>query len=407
MKESIPEQPQPSQSVPKRRRLYGMLAVVLVVGVAALWLLRRELGNSGPEHAPSAVQIVAGAPVRRENLYREVSIPGEFRPYVEVELHAKVSGYVNQMNVDFGDKVKKDEILATLDAPDLVAQLNNAISTERKAEAAYTNAHLIFTRLVAVDKQNPNLIAQQDLDTADANDRSTFAAIDAARADRQKYQTLVGYLTITAPFDGVITRRYVDPGQLIQAGISSESQSLPVVRVSDNYLLRLDFPVSVEYVKDIHLRDAVEVRVVSLGGKSFTGTITRFTDKVDLNTRTMITEIEVPNPNLELVPGMYARVSLKVDPRAHTLAVPIEAVAVGKNPSVYVVDRDHLLQQRPVTLGIESPTKFEILSGVAEGDLVMIGHPSEVRPGQKVEPKPIESLAEDAPASGENTSAKQ
>ena len=180
------------------------------------------------------------------------------------------------------------------------------MATEQKAEADHTDAHLIYTRLSAVNQKHPNLVAQQDLDTAEAKDRATAAAIAAAKADVEKYQTLVGYTQITAPFDGVITRRYADPGALIQAGTASDTQSMPLVRVSDNYRLRLDFPVSVDYVKDIHLGDTVEVRVESLGGKTFTGTISRFTDEVAEETRTMITEIEVPNPDLEIVPGMYA-----------------------------------------------------------------------------------------------------
>ena len=130
-----------------------------------------------------------------------------------------------------------------------------------------------------------------------------------------KFNTLVAYTHIIAPFDGVITKRYADPGALIQAGTASDTQSLPLVRVSDNYRLRLDFPVSVAYVKDIHVGDPVDVVVGSLDGKSFTGIITRTTDRVDEQTRTMIAEIEVPNPDLKLVPGMYATVVLKVKAR--------------------------------------------------------------------------------------------
>ena len=140
----------------------------------------------------------------------------------------------------------------------------------------------------------------------------------------------MAYTQITAPFDGVITKRYADPGALIQAGTASDTQSMPLVRVSDNYRLRLDFPVSVAYVKDIHVGDPVEVRVESLGGKTFTGIITRTTRKVDEDTRTMITEIEVPNPKLELVPGMYATVVLKVERRPQALAIPTEAVPAGQ-----------------------------------------------------------------------------
>ena len=202
------------------------------------------------------------------------------------------------------------------------------------------------------------------------------------------------YTRITAPFDGVITKRYADPGALIQAGTASDTQSLPLVRVSDNYRLRLDFPVSVPYVKDTHVGDPVEVRVESLGGKSFTGIITRTTERVEEQTRTMTTEIEVPNPNLELVPGMYATVVLKVERRPQALAIPTEAVPAGQKSSVYVVNDQNQIEERPVTLGLETPTSYEVLAGLKEGDLVLIGSRSQVKPGQKVEPKLINSLAQ-------------
>ncbi len=261
---------------------------------------------------------------------------------------------------------------------------------EQKAEADYTNAHLIYTRLQSVNKDHPNLVAQQDLDTAEANDLTTAAAIAAAKANVEKFQTMVSYTQITAPFDGVVTHRYADPGTLIQAGTSSDTQALPLVRVSDNYRLRLDFPVTVDYVKDVQLGDSVDVRVDSLNGKTFTGTISRFTHDVDDNTRTMITEIEVPNPNLELMPGMYATVVLKVEKRLQVLAVPTEAVAGGKTPTVYVVNHDNQIEERAVKLGLETPDKYEVLSGLNEGDLVVIGNRAGFQVGQKVEPKLIE-----------------
>ena len=189
-----------------------------------------------------------------------------------------------------------------------------------------------------MNNEHSNLVAQQDIDTAEAKDSVAAAALASAKADVEKYQTLVGYTQITAPFDGVVTMRYADPGALIQAGTASDTQAKPLVRVSDNYRLRLDFPVSVDYVKDIHLGDKVEVRVQSLDNKRITGEVSRFTDKVNNDTRTMITEIEVPNPNLELVPGMYAAVVLKVEQRPHALTIPIEAVSIGDSTTVYVVN---------------------------------------------------------------------
>ena len=163
------------------------------------------------------------------------------------------------------------------------------------------------------------------------------AAVEAAKSDVEKYQTLVGYTRIVAPFDGVITKRYADPGSLIQAGTASNTQAMPLVRVSDNMLLRLDFPVSVDYVHGIRLDAPVRVRVDSLGGRVLTGKIARFSDKVDDSTRTMVAEMEVPNASLELVPGMYASVVLKVDERPQALAIPIEALPAG-GKSVLVVN---------------------------------------------------------------------
>jgi RND family efflux transporter MFP subunit len=379
----------------KSRQLFGWSFFALTLAIAAaLILLRVAQGkareSAGRDRAP--LPSVAVAKAHREELYKEVTIPAEFRPYAEVVLHAKVSGYLQQINVDFGDHVTAGQLLATLEIPELQDQLNNAIATEQKAEADYKNAHLVYSRLVKVNMDHPNLVAQQDLDTAESKDDTAAAAIAAAKADVERYQTLVAYTRITAPFDGVVTRRYADPGALIQAGTASDIQSMPLVRVSDNYRLRLDFPVSVEYVKDIRLDDPVDVRVQSLGGKTFTGNISRFTDKVEEDTRTMMVEIEVDNPKLELIPGMYATVVLKTEQHPDALAIPIEAIAPGSQ-TIYVVNDQHEIEERAVTLGLETPTKYEVLSGLKEGDWVVIGNPGQIKPGEKVEPKLIGLVA--------------
>jgi RND family efflux transporter MFP subunit len=366
---------------------------VLLVAVGLAWSVRRVRAEDGHASTSSVPPTVAVAKVDREDLNREVTIPAEFRPYEEVELHAKVSGYFSEMKVDFGDRVKAGQLMATLEVPELLDDLHNAMAAVQKAEADHADAHLIYTRLVSVNQQQPNLIAQQDLDTAEAKDRATAAAIVSVKADVEKYQTLVGYMQITAPFDGVVTWRYADPGTLIQAGTASNSQAMPLVRVSNNYRLRLDFPVSVEYVKNIHLGDRVKVRVESPGGRSFTGTISRFTQKVTDNTRTMITEMEVLNPNLEIIPGMYATVVLNVEDRPQSLAIPIQTSASGGITKVLIVNAKHEIEERPITLGLETPSKYEVVSGLREGELVMMGNPSQLKPGQKVETKIIEPEA--------------
>ncbi|HUJ72092.1 MAG TPA: efflux RND transporter periplasmic adaptor subunit [Verrucomicrobiae bacterium] len=375
----------------KLRWMLGSGMVVATTGLLWLWLVRhaeasRELGTS-------AEPTVAVAKVDREDLYRQVTIPAEFRPYEEVELHAKISGYVRDMKVDFGDRVKAGQLLVTLEVPELSDELHNAMAAVQKAEADYADAHLMYTRLVGVNQQQPNLVAQQDLDSAEAKDRATAAAIAATKADVEKFQTMLAYTQITAPFDGVITRRDADPGALIEAGTAVDTQAKSLLRISDNYRLRLDFPVSVEYVKDIHLGDKVDVRVESLGGKSFTGTISRFTERVNDATRTMMTEIEVLNPSLEIVPGMYATVALKVEERQQALAIPIQTSASGGNTKVLLVNANHEIEERPVTLGLETPSRYEVVSGLREGDLVMMGNPAQLKPGQKVETKTVQTEA--------------
>jgi RND family efflux transporter MFP subunit len=371
---------------------WGWLTL-LVILVAVVFVTRAWHGRPARAAAEDlTVPAVAVARVEREDLFREITIPAEFRPFTEVELHAKVSGYVKEMKVDFGDRVKAGQLLAVLEVPELTDELDSAIAARRRAQADYRDAHLAYTRLVAVNKDHPNLIAQQDLDTAEARDATAEGALAAAKADVDKYQTLVGYTRITAPFGGVITKRYADPGALIQAGTASSTQSMPLVRVSDNALLRLDFPVSVDYVRGIHLDAPVNVSVDSLGGRVFRGGIKRFSDKVDDSTRTMTVETEVPNPSLELVPGMYAAVTLRIDERPHVLSIPIEAVPPG-GKSVLVVDAAHRVAERRVTLGLETPARYEVLSGLQEGDLVMIGNPGQVPVGEKVEPRLMAPLA--------------
>jgi RND family efflux transporter MFP subunit len=246
-------------------RLLGVSAAVAAGVIGVSWSSHHARAAVGATEVSPSVPTVAVAKVSREDLFKEVTLSAEFRPYEEVELHAKVAGYVNQMKVDFGDRVKAGQLLATLEVPELQDELNSALAAEQLAEADYTNAHLDYTRLVAVNKEHANLVAEQDLDTAQAKDLSAAAAVAAAGADAKKFQTMVDYTRITAPFDGVVTRRYADPGTLIQAGTASDTQARSLVRVSDNYRLRLDFPVTVDYVKDIHRGDAVEVRVESLG----------------------------------------------------------------------------------------------------------------------------------------------
>ncbi|HEY2808288.1 MAG TPA: efflux RND transporter periplasmic adaptor subunit [Steroidobacteraceae bacterium] len=367
----------------RRRWAFAAAAAVAVLLIA----VRVWHGGAARAQADSAaIPTVAVVRVVHQGMFKAISVAAEFRPYAEVDVHAKVAGYVKEMKVDIGDHVKAGQLLALLEVPELRDDLDHASASLRRAQADYQDAHLAYSRLVAVNKDHPNLIAQQDLDTAQAHEAIAEGSLGAARADVEKYQTLAGYARIVAPFAGVITKRYADPGSLIQAGTASNTQAMPLVRVSDNSVLRLDFPVSVDYVHGVHLDAPVSIRVDSLGGQVLQGRIARIADKVDDATRTMVVELEVPNPDAQLVPGMYATVTLRTDERPAALVIPVEAVASG-GKRVFVVNAAHRLEERAVQLGLETPGRFEVLSGLAEGELVLIGNPGQLATGQRVEPR--------------------
>ena len=387
-------------STRSQRKFYWRLSVpAVVVGVIVTALaLRPSLTTAKVGKEPSVLPVPV-AKVDREDLYKELAVQAEFRPFREIDLHAKVAGYLQQINVDIGDRVKEGDLLAALEIPELKNDLDRAQAVEKRsgdeaarAEAAHEETHLAYTRLAAVQKNQPRLVAQQDLDTAQARDHAAASALDAARAQVQiakaeveKLQTMLKYSRITAPFSGVITKRYVDPGALIQAGTSG-AQVLPLLRLSEDDRLRLVFPISVSFVKDVNMGDPVEIQIDSAGA-TLTGTISRFSHKVETATRTMETEVDVPNPDLKLIPGMYVGVRLKVEHRPNTLAIPIEAISGGKTPRVYVINPKDEIEERQVTLGIETPTKVEVKAGLRENDLVVVGSHTQFKPGQKVAPK--------------------
>jgi RND family efflux transporter MFP subunit len=369
---------------------------------------------------------VAVVKVSRADLSNDLVLTAEFEPFQEVDVMAKVSGYIKQINVDIGDRVQQGQLLATLEIPEMQDDLTRAaaaideanadLTTARdeltRAESARDIAHLSYSRVLDVSKREPGLVPQQDVDEAHSRDLMADAQVSAAKskinsseqrirvsqADQARVKTLFQYAVITAPFTGVVTKRYANSGSLIQAGTASQTQAMPVVRLSENGLLRLALPVPESAVPLIHLGGMVNVRVSAMN-RSFPGRVARFADKVDESTRTMKTEVDVPNPSLLLVPGMYAEVDLVTEQHRNVLSVPVEAVdGSGSSARVFAVEPTGKIQIIPVTLGIETARGVEILPGdLKDGDEVVVGSRSMLKQGGKVQPKVI-SLQTDSSA---------
>jgi RND family efflux transporter MFP subunit len=209
--------------------------------------------------------------------------------------------------------------------------------------------------------------------------------VDECRAEQSRLKTLLAYSVITIPFDGVITKRYADTGALIEAGTSSNT-ALPLVRLAQENLLRLRFPVPESAVPFVSIGKDVEFRLPSLT-ETKTGKISRFADKVDRATRTMVTEVDIPNTDDHFKPGMYVYVTLILRENKNALAVPAQALAGGEHPTVTIVDHNGEVKIVPVKTGLRTPELVEITEGISDGDLVTIGSRNGVRPGLKVKTK--------------------
>ena len=398
----------------KIRRKHVLISVAGLVLIATLWLaFSGRKSSSQPEAA--TLQPAAVVLVERKPISSEITLSGEFRPFQEVDVHAKVAGYIRKIYVDVGDHVKVGETLAVLEVPELSAQLQGADAAVRRAKDAIRRAngdleraqslheatHLDYNRLKEAAAARPGLIAEQELDDAQAKDKEGEAQIsadeaalseaqnqlDVALADQKQLTAMSDYTRIVAPFNGVITKRYVDTGALVQAGTNSNTQTLPVVSVAETDLFRLTLPVPESAVPTVRLGSLVSVRVPSLN-RNFEGKVSRFADDLNEETRTMHTEVDVPNKNGSIVAGMYAEVNLTLENKSSVLAVPIQAVARnGDQASVLIVNGQDRVEERKVQLGLEGANQVEVLSGLAPQERVVVGPRSEFRPGDLVSPK--------------------
>jgi RND family efflux transporter MFP subunit len=374
----------------------------------------------GEEHK-AAANDAANAPaaavvkVTRGNIADNLEIASEFQPFQEVDVYAKVSGYIQKLYVDYGTHVKQGQILAVLEIPELQQQLQQdqasihrseqeltaAHENLNRAESAYTVAHLTYNRMADVQKSRPELIAQQEIDVAKGKDMEADAdvsaqkaalagaeqALLAAKAALGKDQAMFDYARMTAPFNGVITQIYAYTGALLPAGTSSNKGDSALCRLSQNDLLRLVIPVPERAVSNIQIGETVAVNVSGMD-RSFEGKIIRFSDQIDTNTRTMHTEVDVPNPKYQLVPGMYASVKIPLHESAKVLTVPIQAFQTASEGKgiVLVVGPENKIERREVTVGLQSATDVEITSGVQENDTVIFGSMGQYRPGEIVAP---------------------
>jgi RND family efflux transporter MFP subunit len=394
----------------------SMRCFPLIVPVFTAALVLAACSGNGKDVQASGPSVTVGVTkVVKKSLGRQLTLSSELVPFQEIDVYAKESGYVKDLKVDYGTHVKTGEVMAVLEIPELEAQLQedqaeikNATNQVTRAQhelsryqAQYKALHLEYSRLNDVFQSQPGIVAQQEVDDAQSKDLAASSQVDAGQATLEAAQSqLVGakaklahdqslydYSRITAPFPGIVTDRYANLGTLMQAGTGSSTQAMPLVKLSEDDLFRLVIPVPEAYVRYIRIGDPVNVRVPSLN-RTFPGKVARFAVDVRSDTRTMHTEVDVPNPQRALVPGLYAEADLQFDHKDNIPSIPVQAISRREDKNtVFVVGADGILEQRPVQIGIATASDAEIVSGLNEGEQVVVSDRSGLKAGEKVNPQ--------------------
>jgi RND family efflux transporter MFP subunit len=407
----------------RKQKFVSIAVVAAAVCLVALLRLLARTAKADP-HEDALLRPVAVVLAKRRPVVNSLTLSGTFRPYQQVDVHAKVAGFIRKIYVDVGDHVKAGQVLAVLEVPELSAQVAGAKadiqryqdavrrsqSEIQRAESTHAAYHAAYSRLKQASESRPGLIAEQELDDSMAKDKETAAQIESARAalaesqsqlvsartDLDRLSALEAYSHITAPFAGVVTKRYADTGALIQAGTASETQSMPVVQLAEWSKLRLVVPVPESAVPQLQLGSTVQVHVSAMN-RNFEGRVARFADALNDETRTMHTEIDVGNSDGTLKEGMYAEAKIILKQQNDALTIPIQALERNSTGgTVLIVDAQGRVEERQVKLGAESSDRIEILAGLAENDRVVIGNRGEFRAGEKVRPKPVNEHAGEA-----------
>ncbi|MGO9258841.1 MAG: efflux RND transporter periplasmic adaptor subunit [Bryobacteraceae bacterium] len=391
----------------------AVLSAVVFVGCSS-----SKVKASGTQPAQASVT-VGVAPVVRKPIVRQITVSSELVPFQEIDLYAKESGYIKDLLVDYGTRVKKGDKIAVLEIPELEMQLqqdaaaikdredmvHQAQRQVERVDAQVKPYQLQYNRIKEVAETKKGLVAQQEVDDWEGKYLAAAAQLEAAKsalqsadsellaakAKEQHDRILFDYSTVYAPFDGVITQRYANYGTLVQAGTSSSTNVLPIARLSEDDKFRLVIPVPESYVKFIHIDDPVDVHVSSLD-RHFPGKVVRFSTDVAQDTRTMHTEVDVLNPTHVLIPGLYADATLTLERKNNALSVPLQAInheAAGD--TVFVVTAGNQIEIRPIQVGLQSASWVEVLSGLKEGDSVVVSDRAALKAGNLVQPHAVEA----------------
>lgn len=367
-----------------RLKLTLIAAVILFLAVTTLVLLQEQphiAAPPSPEQEPAQssqadARLVQVVKPQRRDVARTLSLPANIAPWYRATLYAKVSGYLKWIGFDKGDEVKNGQLLAVIDAPELQDQYE-------QAESDYAIKKLTYERLLSVWKENPDVIAKQDVDVAQA-------AAEGAKQLMERRRTFLAYTKITAPFAGTITARFADPGTLIQSAIGSATQANPLFTLMDLDTVRVYVSVPQESAMPAKAGVPAVLTIKEMPGVEIKSQITRTTESLDPATRTLLVEIDVPNKDHRLQPGMFVNATLALEQHPNVLTIPPAAIdppSNGKPKAVFVVDKG-AVRRVPIKTGLDDGSWVEVVEGLTGNEDVVVVGKNNLADGQTVTASP-------------------
>jgi len=384
------EPEQGGQSLAKGTRLYTLLiggAIVLVV-LGAFTLVQRHAQYQAlaKETETLAIPTVAVIHPTAEAPQEDLVLPGTLQAYVESPIYARTNGYLRKWYRDIGSRVSQGELLADIDTPEVDQQLSQARADLNTSQANENLSRITATRYEELLKTDG--VSKQEVDNAAGDYAAKKATVQSAEANVRRLEQLESFKHIYAPFSGVITRRNVDTGTLINAGNGGTQQELFSLAQTDPIRVYLTVPEN--YAPSVRAGLGAYLQLTQYPGQNFQGKVVRTSEAIDPSTRTLLTEVDVPNKNGQLFPGGFAQAHLQVKVAATRLQVPVNALLFrSEGLRAVVVDANHKLHLRPLTIGRDYGTSLEVLQGLDGNDWIVLNPADSLDEGQEVRVKEL------------------
>ena len=378
-----------------------LIAIVLVIVGALLMFQRRAeykalADNTEVLAVPTVAVFHPGVQMGDENLV----LPGTLMAYIESPIYARTSGYLKNWYHDIGSRVRKGELLAEIDTPEIDQQLSQA-----RADLATSQANVHLSEITAVrysELLKTDGVSKQEVDNANGDLAAKRAIVQSAEANVRRLEELKSFQRVEAPFSGVITRRNTDIGQLINAGNGGSSQQLFFLAQTDPMRVYVNVPEA--YASSIRPGMGAYLELTQFPGQKFQGKVVRTAEAIDLSTRTLLTEVDVPNKTAQLLPGGYAQVHLQVKVAAQRLLVPVNALLFrSEGLRAVVIDTNHRTRLQSLTIGRDYGTSLEVLNGLKPDDWIVLNPPDSLEDGQHVHVKEVNNPLVPAPTAAPST----